>query len=273
MKQIFLTVFILIIASCCSHLPNETSEYSIIEKYEIINFGEFHGTNEMPKTFFSMVKKYAQINSNETIALGLEIPREEESLVVRFVRTGNDLHLQQSTFFNQPYQDGRGSSAIVESLRSLVGIKNIKIFCFDQNQPYTESRDEVMAKNILKFSNNKKFSKVFTYSGNLHPQKTIGTPWDKSFKSMGVVLEELSAKRTLAIRGEFSQGDAWICQGMTPDTCGVRSLGSIIISRKESKEGLITLKTPIQGYDALYRINKVTPSYPWSHKENKKRSN
>ena len=250
------------IFSCSSSEHVKENSTSPLKNYKIINFGEFHGTREMPELYFSMVRRYAVKNPKEIIGLGLEIPKTEERIIAKFLSTGDESHLKKSSFVTLEYQDGRASKAIIKNLKQLVGLGNIRVFCFDQNQPYTDARDKVMAINILKILENKNISKMFTYSGNLHPQKKIGTPWDKNYKSMGVYLSELSNNKVLAIRGEFAKGEAWICQGMTPDTCGVRKLGSIQ-SKKGLKNGLHFLDKPINGYDAIYQINSVTASRPW----------
>jgi hypothetical protein len=119
-----------------------------------------------------------------------------------------------------------------------------------------------MAQNIVSILKTKSFDKVFTYSGHLHATKEIGTPWEPKRKSMGFFLEKEGVK-AMSIRVEFLQGESWICNGMTPDTCGIKKVGST--SFKLSKVGILkVLEIPKRGYDAFFLLKNVTPSKPWN---------
>jgi len=255
-------IWFLLLGSCA--LTPEKVKHQDLEKiypYEIVNFGEYHGTNEMPLYFFSLVKQFALENKNKSIYLGLEIPKSEEELILNFVENGNKDILKKSSFFMKEYQDGRASIAIIEALASLRKIKNIKIFCFDQNLPYNSSRDKEMAQNVLEVLLKEPNAKVFTHSGNLHPRNKIGTPWDKSFKSMRIYLEELSNKKIISIRGEFKSGKAWVCRGMETNSCGVAELGSI--DSKVANSTSITLSNSNKkSYEAYILFEEVTASRP-----------
>lgn len=262
MKLFVIFSFLMTIPACAS-VAKEKGVNSIFQGYEIINFGEYHGTKEMPKKFFDLVKEYARSHQGKSVALGLEIPKTEEVFIRKLIETGDEVHLKRSKFFNIEYQDGRASRALVNSLKDLKDIKNLVVFCFDEEQPYSSNRDKIMADNILAAFGKYNLTKVFTFSGNLHPRKKIGTPWDEYFKSMGVFLSEMSNRSTLAIRGEFSGGSSWNCSGMTTESCGIKKVGNID-SGEDKAPGLRLLETRQNGYDAILHIEKVTASPPWN---------
>jgi hypothetical protein len=259
MKFVILVVIMCSIVSCAS----TQVEFDIIDHYKIITFGEMHGSNEMPLFSFDLVKKLSKKYPNQKITLGLEIPNSEQEIVDRLIKTGDEKLLYKSTFFSAKYQDGRASRVIVNGLKGLKSYENVEVVCFDQNQPYSDNRDTVMAQNIFNFYKKNQPYRLVIHSGNVHPKRTIGTPWDSKFKSMGYVLDRLVEQDdVIAIRGTYKKADIWVCQGMKPEDCGIAKFKDSVKS-EGFDTGLIMLKNATGGYNAYFHWDELTPSKPW----------
>lgn len=93
----------------------------------------------------------------------------------------------------------------------------IEVFFFDGQGSKEQTRDQVMAKNVLAKRQARPDAPMLLMMGNLHARKVKGTPWgDKNYQWLSSLLPESTI--TLNVRSEA--GTAWVCRSSTPDACG-----------------------------------------------------
>ena len=78
----------------------------------------------------------------------MEIPQSQQGTIDKFVRTGDERDLRDSSFFSSPLKDqyGWASRAVVDLLSTVRKFSNVCIVCFDpDNYVNANDRDEKMA--------------------------------------------------------------------------------------------------------------------------------
>src|SRR5436190_22042250 len=83
------------------------SVYTLLSPFQIIMFGEMHGTNESAPFVSGLTNLFT--NKGDSVLVGLEIPAE---FMNKYLQLHTDSSVYQSEFFgNPPYLDGRESFA------------------------------------------------------------------------------------------------------------------------------------------------------------------
>jgi len=141
---------------------------TLAQQTDVLIFGEFHGTQEVPHLISDYLEKLQPIGYG---ALGLEVPySEQESLWQWAIGEAQEL----PRFFRHPLGDGRGNVqalALVQKAASL----NWRIFCFDPGLARNwQERDRKMAENLLtEWVRTCPDKKVVCISGNLHSRISV----------------------------------------------------------------------------------------------------
>ena len=227
----------------------------------LVLFGEVHGTREIPRVFGDLACKAAEIGI--PVRVGLEIPvAEKDPMSDWFNGTGAEEELWESPFFTKPYQDGRSSRAMGQLLLRLRSLrrqgKDLEPFFFDPS--VRTNRDRGMAEQITNVVRKKPEAIFLILTGNLHALKTKGSPFSKTFVPMGYFLMEKGLS-PLTIKFQTAKGSTWICNGGTPDSCGIRDIGG----RDLGDPPILNLgegEIP-KGYDGILFVGPATASLPF----------
>ncbi len=183
---------------------------------DLVIVGEMHGTTEQPQKTFQLIKELAK---NETqFLVGLEFPINIQPELNRFFETGDESILRGIYFFQEPrYHSGRGSLAMIELMKNLRTLRNVKVFAFDVPDDFRgNDRDTQMAKHVLEIIKNNQNHKMLVYTGNIHSSLVIGHAWDAQAITMGSEILRLSQgefnmQNTSNIYYRFVGGTAWYC--------------------------------------------------------------
>jgi hypothetical protein len=173
------------------------SIYSLLSQFEVIMFGEMHGTNESAPFVSGLTNLLT--NKDDSVQVGLEITPE---LMNRFLQLHNDSSIYQSEFFaNPPYLDGRESIAWANLISSLNKNHKVVVFFFDTNrdEDVVPFRDTLMAATIKTQFNKHPTWKMITISGNYH--NSISNPG-----SMTSVLKRNISAKVCSLNLEYKEG-------------------------------------------------------------------
>lgn len=148
--------------------PEKLSEsvYNLLKPFQVIMFGEMHGTNESTRFVNGLTNLFT--SKGDSLQVGLEITPE---LMNKFLQLRTDSSIYQSEFFrNPPYLDGRESYAWANLISQLNKNPKVNIFFFDTNRDkeVVPFRDSLMSAKIkTQFKQNPAW-RMITLSGNYH---------------------------------------------------------------------------------------------------------
>ena len=183
--------------------------------------------------------------------VGLEIPRWLNEDI------GPDLLLADE-YWQREIQDGRQSRGMLDLLRRLGEVAamggEVEVRGFDdvvmvfQDEPVPEhTRDELMARNVLRYPGETAYDFVLVLVGNFHARRSSSPE-----PSMATLLPE---RETLTVDVQFLRGDAWNCIG--------RKCGTHALPGREGTGPLLRLNGISSGpYDAMIVLPKATSSPP-----------
>jgi len=193
-------------------------------------FGDWHGTEELPAFFGEAVCRVAA--GGLPVLVGLELPRDEQARVERFLATGDEREasaaLLEGRFWRREYQDGRSSQAMAALLGRLRQLRRaglpIDLLLFDVPQEATApDRDLKMAGELAAWAHARSETLLMVQAGNFHTRTTVGAPWDPKAEPMGWYLRK-AGLRVKALDCGGPQGTAWSCPGAAASSCGVQTV-------------------------------------------------
>lgn len=173
------------------------SVYNVLSPFQIIMFGEMHGTNESSPFVNGLANLLT--GKGDSVQVGLEISPE---LMNKFLQLKTDSSVYQSEFFaNPPYLDGRESTAWANLICTLRKNPKVLLFFFDmdRDESTVQYRDSLMAMNIKAQFNKHPAWKMVTLSGNYHNRITDGT-------TMTSVLKRNIAAKVCSLNMEYKEG-------------------------------------------------------------------
>jgi len=171
--------------------------YSALKNYKCISVGEMHGTKEPAEYVLGLVKTFSLNKRN--VILGLEI---ENRKILNFASTKNSENLKGTEFFNVFENDGRNSEAWYNLIYESNKLPNVNFCFFDTELGFNDSRDSVMASNILKKYLSDTNCVIITLSGNLHNKTTSF----KGKETMGCYIEDYFGPNMFSILHLYGQG-------------------------------------------------------------------
>jgi hypothetical protein len=189
----------------CINNPENLSDsiYKLLSPFQVIMFGEMHGTNESALIVNGLTNLFT--NKGENVQVGLEITSE---LMNKFLQLHTDTSIYQSEFFhNPPYQDGRESYPWANLISQLNNNPKVNIFFFDTNREsdVLPRRDSLMYVNIKKQYKQHPTWRMITLSGNYHSKTSYGNYMASYFKRD----KELNiSSKVCSINLEYKQGFA-----------------------------------------------------------------
>lgn len=122
--------------------------------------GEMHGTEECPKAFLEILKKY-KINQ-----VALEFPKKNQNEINQFLSESRDISNLSIFKDKEKIHDGRASESVKDLILKLKKNK-IKIYFVDSEPSNPLKRDYLMAKNLIEIK-----GKTAFLCGNVHASKT-----------------------------------------------------------------------------------------------------
>jgi len=231
--------------------------------------GEMHGTVESPAFLADAVCLALQAGRSVTVAL--EIPLQEKARFEAFLGSAGSAAdrtaLLAGAFWQDPYQDGRQSAAmlaLLESLRQLRHSGNagaaLPVVLLDST-PQAPARDRFMAERLSAAVAQRPQDLFLALTGNYHNRLAPGAPWDAHYEPMGLLLSRLRPDLPLtALDVASTGGTAWICLSASPDSCYARPTKATT----ETKERGVSLHATVDknGYSGVYWIGPMTASPP-----------
>ncbi|RKG72793.1 hypothetical protein D7W79_27355 [Corallococcus exercitus] len=231
---------------------------AVLKPAAFVVLGEIHGTREAPD-FAARLACHAAA-AGQPVRLALELPVEDQASLDAFV-AGEAEGPPDSAFWHREAQDGRGSQAmrgLLERARELrrAGLP-VRVQAFD---PGGKDRDNTMAEQLRQARSQAREDTFIVLVGNYHARRDVGAPWDEKLQFMTHRLLE-TEPGLVSLDVVNAGGTAWVCRGMTADTCGqqpLRSRGEV------QAEGIILQKKADDpdGYDGTYSVGAMTASPP-----------
>lgn len=240
---------------------------TLLERSQILIFGELHGTAESPAFMGDVVCQL--VAAGHTVQLGVELPRNEQSLLdaVLASETKEALDAARQALLTAPFwsydqPDGRSSAAMLalfEGLRPHVQSDQVRVVAFDipfgsSRQGREESMSSFLADAIAKRPDD--VHVVLT--GNLHSRTLKGS----FFPLAGQVKERFPSLVSLDVA--HGGGSAWLCL-MGPKGCGIQEVGP---RGPREARGIYVLESPDRfGHVGVYDVGSLTGSMPAAGRE------
>jgi len=153
------------------------SVFELLNPYQLIIFGEMHGTNESAPLIYGITNLFT--SRGDRVQVGLEIP---SSQMMKFLMNRTDSSIYQSEFFTIKPLSGKETTAWAELISKLNNNPRVNIFFFDINpgEGKTYQRDSLMSAKIKSQFNQHSGRKMITLCGNYH-NRISGEPNMASF--------------------------------------------------------------------------------------------
>ncbi len=226
------------------------SVYNLLSGYQVIMFGEMHGTNESAQIVNGLTNLYTR--KGDSVFVGLEIPPE---LMSRYTALGTDSSIYQSDFFRSPpYLDGRESFAWANLISVLNKNSKVRVFFFDINsgEDKNSDRDFVMASKIKKQFESRPKWKMITLSGNYHNR--ISNP-----ASMTSVLKRNFNANVCSLNMDYKEGTCMADFGKGIQKKELGSYPSVFNSTEGyEKYFLLYPKNSTFDFDGFYFTRHIT---------------
>lgn len=261
-------VFVLVL-TWSSNAAERTSPTSIgdLPSNSVIVFGELHGSNEIPAFFADQVE--ILLKAGHGVHVGLEMSASDQD-GLRAAMTLPDPERRRALLELEQWRagrDGRNSVAMARMLGRLgkLGARfgnRLSLFSFDIAYDWrgeANDRDRFMAETIGRQRQAiPDADYLLVLVGNAHAFGVPGAPWDPTFRSMTVQLEE--SHPVISLRNLQSGGEAWMC---TPE-CGPRK----VLGLDQSRSRAIYLEpfemdwSDQSVYDGVFFVGELSPSEP-----------
>ena len=252
-----------------------TSEFSdefktLLAQYQVLLIGEVHGSIEYPAFVLDLAKNLA--TPGQKLAVGFEIPADEQSLVSEAVALKDPSVLLRSQFFQGTFQDGRQSSAMALLIAALGEIDGVEVFCFDKDSRVNaEDRDLEMAKNVARWVKDSGATQTILLAGNLHTRLIKGNPFDPNFLPMGFYLPRVEGStireaRLLSMLGRIEGGSYWACFSSNAEECGVKTSPLLLsnYSLAKTAQRYVLVEPNLEdGHNATLFLRSLSASIPW----------
>jgi len=228
--------------------------YTLLDPFQIIMFGEMHGTNESAPFVNGLAA--LMTSKGDSIQVGLEIT---PALMNKFLLLHTDSSIYQSEFFaNPPYLDGRESFAWANLISLLNKNPKVNIFFFDTGRDKNEEkfRDSLMSENIKKQLLRYPTRRIITLSGNYHNKISNHV----SMTSFLIRDKSLNlASKICSLNMEYKEGT---CMANFQNGFGKKMLGSYpsIYNTTEGYDNYLLLLSPKSNYEynGFYYIKNIT---------------
>jgi len=244
----------------------QQSEFGLLRRGQILLLGEMHGSQESPA--FVAGAACRGLRAGRSVTVALEIPTEEESRVAAYLASGGNIEerdtLLAGAFWQDPFQDGRRSQAMVALLEDLRRWahegRKVRVRLLDRlPKAAAPERDRAMAAELETAVKASPDDLFLVLTGNLHTRTSRGTPWDPKQENMGFLVAP-SHPGLLALDVAYSGGTIWMCPDANPASCGVQTLHT---KGGERAPGVKLYEKPSpEGFHGEYFVGALTASPP-----------
>ncbi len=226
----------------------------LITPNSLLILGEIHGTSESPA--FAAAVACHVVSTGRSLVFGLELTAEEAERIEPFLASEGTESDRKALLaggrWRSAYQDGRSSQAMADLLEKLRSLRAeggaVEVILFDRqpdeggvvpaegetaadDEPF--DRDREMAQALAEGLSASEADVAVVLTGNIHSRVTVGVPWDAQLEPMTYhLLRDENGlapgdrMRTLISLDVGSRGgEAWMCRGPSPSSCGVRRFG------------------------------------------------
>lgn len=240
------------------------------DRESVLLIGELHGTMETPALVGILAERLAAEGS---VALGLEIPRQEQQRIDRFMESDGGSRavadLLAGEFWQRPAQrsDGRRSTATVELLEAIRGARSrglsIDVVTLDDQGFHLEGSDrrQGMADRIAALADGSAHKTVVALLGNYHASVV---PFSGSVISRGERIDppvptaaKITGTALSSINVTACSGAHWACY--SPEPCGPVDLPGQCTG---TELGLSELDASRAGYHFGITLEQLTVSPP-----------
>src|SRR5689334_15421974 len=142
------------------------SVYALLNPFQLILFGEMHGTNESTPFVNGLVDLF--LSKGDSIQVGFEIP---SSKMASFISLHSDSSIYHSDFFGkEPQVTGKETIAWANLISRLNRNKRVQIFFFEMNEGEAKLylRDSIMSTKVRMQFDKHPTWRMITLSGNYH---------------------------------------------------------------------------------------------------------
>lgn len=228
------------------------SVYRLLSPFQVIMFGEMHGTNESAPFIQGLTKLFT--GKGDSVLVGLEIP---PAAMVRFTSLGTDSSIYQSAFFSKaPATSGKESLPWASLIARLNRNNKVKIFFFDvaDGEGRNASWDSLMAMKAEMQLGRYPGWRMITLGGNYHNR--ITDP-----KTMASILKRKITAKVCTLNMEYKEGSANANFGHGLEIKQLESHPSVFNST-EGYDRYVMLKSPTSryAYDGFYFIKTLSPA-------------
>ena len=228
------------------------SVYSLLSPFQIIMFGEMHGTNESAPFIGGLANLFTA--KGDSVQVGLEITPE---LMNKFMLMHTDSSIYESEFFSDPpYLDGRESFSWANLISELNKNPRVEVFFFDtnRNKDVVPFRDSLMSANIKIEFNKHPHWKMITLSGNYHNRTSDAA-------SMTSVLKRNLSAKICSLNMEYKEGS---CNANFAHGLEIKPLGSYptVFNSSAGYDRYLILLSPKSNYQytGFYYTKYITPA-------------
>ena len=213
MKQLISILFFSLLFSCS---PNQQQSNSPKYLNQVVVFGEYHGTKEIPEFFFKEILKEYQHSKNLTI--GLELPDKFSDTInyLNNLETSISKKKIREKFSEDDFWcnfgDGRHSKAMLSLLVDVTSLK-LKNSASNISIVFLNTGNGVDKDGAIAFSNafNKnKDSSGFVLTGNYHARLTKMLSYLQGPLPLSGHLRTLGSN-VIALNISTKKGNAWMC--------------------------------------------------------------
>lgn len=148
---------------------------------------------------------------------------------------------------------------LLERLRQLkTSGRPVEVLLFDSEAPEAALRDERMAAQIIARRQARPEATVLLLMGNLHARKVLGNPFDGNAQYRWLTSRLPGA--TVSLIARAPAGSAWVCGGMTADSCGADLIGADPLAKGTAA---VVLGLSNDGaFDGTFELPSMTASPP-----------
>lgn len=226
----------------------------------LLVLGDVHGTREVP----AFVAGYlcAALRQGRALTLAVELPSSTQDAFDAFMASpGSEQDLAQLTgagWWRNTRQDGRTSAAMLALLGQVrflrAGGADIRLVPVDAELP-PELREAAMAARLR--AQVQPGRQLVALVGALHAVRSKGNRFNPQFESAAYLLGD---QRPLSLTVGTAGGDAWICRGATPQSCGPARWDINRVAPAPATP--FSLAPPSPQFDGVFYVGVTTASPP-----------
>ncbi len=241
----------------------------LLEPGAVSLFGEMHGTTEAPAFVADVI--CGLLAAGRSVTVGLELPLGEETALAAYLDSKGSPQDRTTflsrDFWQQPYQDGRASAAMIGLIDSLRQMRHagqrLEVIVFDLATPASSSqaRDRAMADRLRAAIEASSSDLFVVLTGNVHARVSRGTPWDEGYEPMAYLASKsLPARKWISLNLSSAGGTAWMCTSGEASDCKVHPIPGRSRDRRRGIE--LGGELQDQPYHGTYYVGGLTASLP-----------